>query len=265
VRKINKILITRTKEQSEEFAGLLKKCELEPVFFPVLKIENSGAELEKYLLKIDEYDALIFTSANGARAFFERCNKDFLEEKLFLKTFCAVGEKTKLAIEREGFDVAIVPNSFTAIGLADAIFKSGITFKKALFLHGNLSEKEVQTELLKRGIAVDSVEVYRTIPFQPDKSEVLKTREMLLNGETAVVTFFSPSSVENFLKIISKEFLKDVALAAVGTTTENALLKNGLKADIVPKGGKFTAEKLAEEIAEFLKHNPTHRFPPARE
>jgi len=157
-----------------------------------------------------------------------------------------------LAIEREGFDVAFMPESFTAKGLADKIIKSGRPFKKALFLHGSLSEREVETELLKRGIAVDSVEVYRTIPFQPDEADVLKMREMLLKGEISVVTFFSPSSVENFLKIISKEFLKEVNLAAVGSTTEMALLKNGLKADIVPGDGKFTAEKLAQEITGFL-------------
>lgn len=250
MRTISNILITRAREQSEEFAGLLKERGLEPIFFPVLKIENFGTELEKYLLKIDDYDALIFTSANGVRAFFELLKSDVL--KLRLKTFCAVGEKTKQAIEQEGFDVAIMPESFTAMGLADSIFKSGNTYKKALFLHGNLSEKEIETELLKSEIEVDSVEVYRTIPFQQDEAEVLKIREMLLKREISVVTFFSPSSVENFLKIISKEFLKDVALAVVGTTTETALLKNGLKAEIVPKDGKFTAGKLAREIAEYL-------------
>jgi uroporphyrinogen-III synthase len=145
-----------------------------------------------------------------------------------------------------------MPESFTAKGLADKIIKSGKPFKKALFLHGSLSEREVETELLKSGISADSVEVYRTIPFKPEEADILKIREMLLKGEISVITFFSPSSVENFSKIISKEFLKDVSIAAVGTTTETALLKNGLKADIVPKGGTFTAVGLASEIAEYL-------------
>ncbi|HYF02431.1 MAG TPA: uroporphyrinogen-III synthase [Patescibacteria group bacterium] len=251
-----KVLITRSCEQSSEFAELLKNYNLEPTFFPVLKIEapHSWDELDEKIIKIDEYDALIFTSANGVRFFFERFKKNFSKEKLLLKTFCAVGGKTTSALEKEGFDVAFTPEYFTAKGLVDMIFKRAKPFKKALFLHGNLSEKEVEIELLKSGIAVDSVEVYRTIPFQPEAEIVVKTGEMLLKGEISVVTFFSPSSVENFLTIVSKEFLKDVALAAVGTTTESALFKNGLKADIVPKEGKFTAEKLAEEIAEYLQN-----------
>ncbi len=267
VVQTKKILITRAREQSAEFAQLLKARGLEPIFFPVLKIEtpNSWEEFDEKLLKIDEYDALIFTSANGVRAFFEHCKNNFLKEKLLLKTFCAVGEKTKSAIEAEGFNVAIMPENFTAKGLAEAIFKSKKSLKKALFLHGNLSEREIETELLKARIEVDAVGVYRTIPFQPEDAEVLKTQEMLLKGEISVITFFSPSSVENFLKIIPQDFLKNVAIAAVGSTTEIALLKNGLKSDIIPKDGKFTAEKLVEEIVKFLKHKPTYRFPPARE
>ncbi|MES2767068.1 MAG: uroporphyrinogen-III synthase [Bacteroidota bacterium] len=264
---MKKILITREPEQAAEFAELLKVRGLEPVLFPVLKIirPHSWNELEEKIIKIDEYDTLIFTSANSVHMLFNPFTKRIPRGKLLLKKFCAVGEKTRIAIEKLGFTVDITPENYTAKALAEAIFKSEIPIKKALFLHGNLSKKQIEAELLKGGVLVDSVEVYKTVPLILEKDDVIKTQEMLSNGEISVVTFFSPSSVENFLKIIQQEFLKSVAIAAVGTTTESMLLQYGLKADILPKDGKFTADKLAEEIAEFLKHNPTYGFPPARE
>jgi len=72
-----KILITRAREQSAQFASSLKKLGAEVIEFPTIEIlpPLNWTGLDRAIQKLNSYDWLILTSANGVRFFFERLKK----------------------------------------------------------------------------------------------------------------------------------------------------------------------------------------------
>ncbi len=69
-----KILITRAREQSGEFATLLKKTGAEVIEFPTIEIVPPlrWKELDQAIDQLKSYDWIIFTSANGVHFFWQR-------------------------------------------------------------------------------------------------------------------------------------------------------------------------------------------------
>ncbi len=69
-----KVLITRARNQSIEFASSLKTLGAEVIEFPTIDIlpPLSWKGLDQAIQKINAYDWLIFTSVNGVRFFSER-------------------------------------------------------------------------------------------------------------------------------------------------------------------------------------------------
>ena len=69
-----KIIITRTREQSEELAALLAEKGAETIAFPTIEIcdPDSWESLDQALTNLEVYSWLIFTSVNGVKKFFNR-------------------------------------------------------------------------------------------------------------------------------------------------------------------------------------------------
>jgi uroporphyrinogen III methyltransferase / synthase len=68
------VVITRPEKQADDLAKLLMKEGANPIHFPTIKIvpPASWRELDAAIKKLEEYDWLIFTSANGVAYLFER-------------------------------------------------------------------------------------------------------------------------------------------------------------------------------------------------
>ena len=104
--------------------------------------------------------------------------------------------------------------------------------------------------LREQGAAVDDIALYDTITAVPDPPVL----EELRRG-VDVLTFTSPSSVRNFLRILSDAGLDagaimDAALiVAIGPVTAAELAQHGRTADIVPT--EYTVEAM---IAALTQH-----------
>jgi uroporphyrinogen-III synthase len=85
--------------------------------------------------------------------------------------------------------------------------------------------------LKSNGAEIDEVIVYRTVA--PQNAETNKLKEMLQRKEIDAVTFFSPSSMENFVAVVPVELLSGAAIAAIGRTTSDAAAQFGLNMDVI--------------------------------
>ncbi|MCS6817351.1 MAG: uroporphyrinogen-III synthase [Blastocatellia bacterium] len=246
------VLITRPRDHAQEFATLLREGGAEPLFFPTIEIAppESWEACDARLQQIDAYTDLIFTSPNAVRFFLERCARFFDLARLRTRTFHAVGPKTAHALAAHGFSVAALPEDFDAAHLAEAIASVRTTHaRRFLFPKGDLAEETLVRRLQAAGLSVDSVTVYRTVKPNPPAETQRAIWRALQRGEIHVVTFFSPSSVRNFVDFFPNfpALFSNAAsdrppkIAVLGETTARACRTLGLPVHLCPEGRSAAA------------------------
>ena len=153
--------------------------------------------------------SLIFTSANGVKAFFEnkfQANEDFTSPQ-YNKIYC-VGEKTKKELRKNGFGTfKVLKNAET---LSQFIIENCANEK---FIHfcGNLALDVLDKDLPLQNIEYKKVVVYETKPLKPKITE-----------KYHAIVFFSPSGVRSFAENNS---LENTMLFSIGKTTTKELKK----------------------------------------
>lgn len=246
------VLITRPADQTEGFVQAIERLGGNAVLFPTIEITSpaSWEACNAAIQNIEQYNALVFTSANAVRKFFERVKLvgNTFKEELNRKTIYTIGERTKRAVESEGHPMQIGPEVATAEALAAMIAKSDIRGRRFLFPRGNLGRDVLPKSLRAAGAIVDEVIVYHTI--KPAHQEIHRIEQLFLKKEIDIITFFSPSSIRNFLEMISLEELNGVPVAVIGPVTADVAKSSGLRVDIVAP--RSNEESLAQAIAEYF-------------
>lgn len=246
------VLITRPADQTEGFVQAIERLGGNAVLFPTIEITSpaSWEACDAAIQNIEQYNALVFTSANAVRKFFERVKLvgNTFKEELNRKTIYTIGERTKRAVESEGHPMQIGPEVATAEALAAMIAKSDIRGRRFLFPRGNLGRDVLPKSLRAAGAIVDEVIVYHTI--KPAHQEIDRIEQLFLKKEIDIITFFSPSSIRNFLEMISLEELNGVPVAVIGPVTADVAKSSGLRVDIVAP--RSNEESLAQAIAEYF-------------
>ncbi|MBI5675049.1 MAG: uroporphyrinogen-III C-methyltransferase [Nitrospirae bacterium] len=248
-----RVLVTR--EHSEGFEAL-EELGAEVIEFSTIKIvpPESWSELDAAIDKIESYNWLIFTSANGVKFFFKR----FFERDRDIRDLkgikiCSIGEKTASFIKSYGIKVDLVPEQFNAEGLVKS-FASGLAgggLKGLRFLLPRAEEaREVFPEKVRElGGEIDVATAYRAV-----KPEVhgKRLRRFLKEGKISIATFTSAATFNNFMSIMEDDalgLLKGVAIAVIGPVTARAVEKAGLKVTIMPE--EATIEAMIKSIIEW--------------
>jgi uroporphyrinogen III methyltransferase/synthase len=250
-----RILITR--EYTKDYEPL-EDLGAEIFEFPTIKIvpPESYKELDESIDKIETYNWIIFTSANGFRYFIQRLidkNRDIRDLKGI--KICAIGTKTAEVIKNYGLRVDLIPEEFNAEGLISAIAQEFGGVEENIFelkgLKILLPRAEVAREIFPEkvrdlGGEIDTPTAYRTI-----KPEIhgKRLKRFLKEGRISIATFTSAATFNNFVDIIGSdatEILRDVTIAAIGPVTAKAIEKVGLRVSIMPK--EATINAMVEEI-----------------
>lgn len=252
------ILVTRSKEQAEEFVRLIENYGASPILFPTIEIQppDSWQEFDDIIKIINQFDGIIFTSLNAVEKFFLRF-KELNSDTLILKNIpiYTVGSKTKSEIENHNLKCELLPEIFTSESLAKAINKKDIVGKKFLFPRGNISKDTIISNLTEAGAQVVSLVVYKT--SKPNHENIFMIEEKLLKKEIDVITFTSPSTVHNFFEILNKKFkniIKELAaIAVIGPTTASTLRSYSIDPDIIPQIS--TIEDMLKSIEFFFNQS----------
>lgn len=251
------IIVTRARDQASNFSDLLEKKGAYAIQFPTIETvpPDSWKAIDKAIQNIEEYDWLIFTSANGVKYFLERI-KENRKDIRCLKgiKLCAIGPKTAEVLEKIGIRIDFVPAEYRAEGILEGLGSNEVKGEKILIPRAAAAREVLPEELVKLGATVDVVAAYKTI--QP-KGKTDEIREMLENKEIDVITFTSSSTVINFINMFEKEeipgLMNGVTIACIGPITAETAKKNGLKASIVPES--YTIEAFTDAIVEFYKNS----------
>lgn len=248
------IVITRPKEQAEELAELLRSHGAKIVFFPTIEIAPTEQiqDLDRAIGKIKTYQWIIFTSVNGVKFFFKRFKERGKDIKDLKKLgICSIGPATAGAIKERGIQVDLMPESFIAEGVVSAFQDMEISGLRILLPRAEIARDVIPEGLAKLGAQVDVVTIYSAVSSGLHKSQL---EGFIENGDIDVITFTSPSTLKNFMKIMGEDFIlpSNIRVACIGPVTAEAAENAGLKTDIV--GEPYTISGLVKGLIDYFKN-----------
>ena len=242
------VLVTRPKDQAASFVQKLEEYGLNSIVFPTIEIRPvSGWKVPDLSL----FDGLFFTSPNSVTFFIERLLKESPDELKNLQKLkvWAVGKTTSSDLAAHGVTTEPIPKIADAVTLMEEIDSSTIAGHSFLFLRGSLSLGVIPDVIKKRGGRCVEVTVYENLA--PSLEESAKIKTLLEQGKLSCLSFTSPSTAINFFEAMGTTAVpSDVLVAAIGTTTANALKKLDVKVDVIPES--FDGPSFAKAIAKAL-------------
>jgi uroporphyrinogen III methyltransferase / synthase len=241
-----RIVVTRAKGQAEALTFGLRALGADTVELPTIAIETAldSEPLDCAIARLDEYDWLIFTSANGVQFFLERLDRSAVDLRKLRAKICAIGPATRRAVESLHLKVDLMGKEYVAESLVEAFSRFELTGKRMLLPRAAVARDLLPMELRRRGAQVDVVEAYRTVIPQ-DAAE----RAQQIFGAARKpdwITFTSSSTVKNLMRVISWQELRGVKVASIGPVTSATARHAGLKVTVEP--AQYTVDGLIAAI-----------------
>jgi len=220
-----RILITRAREQAQSLAEKIRTLGGEPIEFPTIDFApiEDYQEFDAALARVENFDWVVFTSANGVSATADRLRVLGSEPRtLAVRKIAAIGPATVAALEAMGMRVDFVPTKFLGEQIAlELPIERG---QRALLLRADIASDVLERGLVARGVVVTNIAVYRTIMPHASKTN--------LNGIDAV-TFTSSSTVRNFIALMNGNGLGSASVVCIGPVTAETARKLGLRVDAI--------------------------------
>lgn len=231
-----RIVITRPREQSAEWRALLEAQGAAVIELPLIQVTKhyDKSTLIEVFTELTQYEWLIFTSANGARFFFEEFLKGFEDIRaLGLVRIAVVGEATADVIRSYHLRVDLQPKKANAEELAQALIeRESIDSAKVLVVTGNLNRDTLVDKLHEARAIVDRLPIYKTEETNLAADPV--AGDFREKGADAIL-FASPSAAQSFfdqaaaLKLSAKA--RRPLSGSIGATTTAAMKQLGLPVD----------------------------------
>jgi uroporphyrinogen-III synthase len=251
-----RVVVTRSVEQARDLMARLENMGATVLLFPAVSFSEPSdtAELDRAIRSLVAFDWILFTSANAARFFAARCRKLGVEPSQEGNYLCAaVGPATASAVAAEGFSVDYVAQEFLGASLAQELSAS-LGGKKILLPRSERARPDLPDALRAVGAEVTEVVAYHTGGVGVIDPGVMRA---IREAQVDVISFFSPSAIENMRADLGEEVLSRLgaraALAAVGPVTAAALRSAGLPVAI--EAPFATAESMAAAIANYFSRS----------
>jgi uroporphyrinogen-III synthase/AcrR family transcriptional regulator len=249
------IVITRTVEQSKESSDVFLKLGANVIIFPTLDILPPGTweEFDKIILNNEKIDFLIFTSSHAVRMFIKRCNELNIKPDWNETKVVAVGNKTADACRNNDISVDIIPAKFSGEGVITELSKFNLHGKIIFIPRSEIGREELPEGLKKLGAQIKTAPVYNV--STPTRERISEYIYRFKNSKPNLFIFTSPSTFENFMKILKIEnpaaYFNGYDLAAIGPTTKTAIEQKGVNVSVMPE--EYTINSLADAIVKYYE------------
>jgi uroporphyrinogen III methyltransferase/synthase len=228
-----RIAITRAREQADSLAARLSALGAAVIELPPIEIcpPADPGPLDHAIANLPSYDWLIFTSANGVRAFIDRLP----DLRALRGKICAIGPATRAAIESLHLKIDLMGEQYVAESLVEAFAAHDLAGKRILLPRAAVARDIIPIELRKRGAHVDVVEAYRTVA--PEIRDIPKFD---------AITFTSSSTVKNFVAAAGAESLAAAKVVTIGPVTTQTARDLGLT--VAAQAEVYTTEGLVQAL-----------------
>lgn len=242
-----RVLITRPKKDSLEFAQALQEIGAEAVFLPTIEIAPLADThaLDQAITRLHCYDWLVLTSSNAAEIFLGR--KAALEigglpENLRI---AAIGSRTAARIQEQGIKPDFVPDEYKAEAILPGL--GDLHGKWVLLPMADIAHDTLPRAIREADGIAHVITAYRTLPAEPDSNGLAALREGL-----DYITFTSGSTARNFVDLVKGAGLDpfhlpgDPQIACIGPKTAHVAEELGFHVSVVAK--TYTVAGLLQAI-----------------
>ena len=243
-----RVLVTRAAHQASALGDALAARGLLVVSTPMLSIEppdDDYTALHQALLRLEDFDWLVFTSGNAVTAFAEQ--REALDIEEIPCRIASIGAATSRALTQAGLRVDLQPDTAVAEALAQAL-RPHVRGKSVLLICAQETRGVLERELPQAGANLTVAHSYRNAVPQ-GAAEALR-REL---PNLAAITFASGSAVQHLLAVCDAAGLTlppDIILASIGPVTSAALRDHGYQPHL--EATQPSIEVLSSELARHL-------------
>jgi uroporphyrinogen III methyltransferase / synthase len=252
-----RIVVTRARDKASVLAEALAALGAEVVSIPTIEIRDpqSWEPLDQAIRRLEEFDFLLVTSANGVRKLLGRlraCGRS--PGDLAGLEIGAIGPATAEEFSRAGVRVDFLPREYRAEGLLEELGDRDLEGKAFLIPRAKVARDLVPRALAERGAQVSVVEAYETVLPSIRPAEL----DRLLTPVPDMITFTSSSTATNFVALLGErragEFLRSVATASIGPITSETIRKLGACVSVEAEVSSIPG--LVEAIKEYFGRLP---------
>jgi len=224
------IVVTRMCEQADSLSEPLRAHGAEVIEAPTIAIADleSYHAVDRVLGNLSAYDWLLLTSANGVEAMFKRMEVLNYDHRVLSGVKIAVvGSATAKRLADKGVTADLVPAEAVGEALADELIQQGIRTKRVLILRADIGRQYLIEALREAGAVCDDLAIYRTVCPKKLPDSFLERYD---KSKIDWITFTSPSSFVNLLKLLGQDRQKRLAdnkLASIGPVTTQAIRHAG--------------------------------------
>lgn len=222
---------------------MLREAGAEPVLAPTINLvpPSDPAAAEQAIARAATYAWIVFTSANGVRAFFDHLQARREDARTFgFARIAAIGIKTSRALLQQRIYADLVPQTYIAEDLADALIAASKPGDSILVYRAEEARDVLPVRLREAGRNADVVAAYKTVVADdPDFAAKAASCDIL--------TFTSASTVRGFVHNLhgpaaAAHSARGKIVACIGPVTADEARKNGL--DVTVTADEFTADGL---------------------
>ncbi|MSR60799.1 MAG: uroporphyrinogen-III C-methyltransferase [Planctomycetaceae bacterium] len=223
--------VTRPAGQSAAVIARLFDLGAQPVLMPTIEIlpPTDWHEVDRTLERLATFDWIAFTSVNGVRSLMGRLWETGSDgRRLGGIKLAAIGEGTSQALAEFHLRADLVPSSFRAEALAEAL-KPHVAGRHVLWARASRCREILPIELRSAGATLEELVVYRNEDV--DQLDV-PTLAAIEGGELDWIGLSSPSIARSLARLLSpaaKARLGDpIRLASISPITTAAAHEAGL-------------------------------------
>jgi uroporphyrinogen III methyltransferase/synthase len=224
-----RVVVTRARAQASGLGATLRGLGAEVVELPAIRIEPrlDSEAVRGAVESIREYTLICLTSPNGVRLLFDALRTAGLDARaLSGATVAAIGPGTARALARAGIVADIVPDTFVAEALVEALGEVEVAGERVLVARAAEARDVIPEHLGGRGAEVDVVPLYETVREEPGPEAVDAAQS------ADYVTFTSSSTVRNLTEALGDRFPNAARIVSIGPVTSEAARDAGLEVHV---------------------------------
>lgn len=242
-----RILVTRPARGAETFAAALREVGAIPIVAPTIEFQppDDAFAAVQAVRTARNHAWIVFTSATGVDAFFDRLDEQREDARaLGDAKVAAIGIKTSQALRERGVYSDLVPQSFVAEDLAQALIVASQTGDEILIYRAQEARDVLPERLSEAGRKPLVVAAYKTVTRKdPQLAEKVASCD--------VVTFTSASTVRGFAQNLggssaAADAAKEKIVACIGLITAQEAQAMGIRVDAVAQ--EYTADGLLRAL-----------------
>lgn len=238
------VLVTRPEHQADALSKRLTELGARVLCQPAIEIAPPAdwAAVDSTIQRLDEFQWLAFSSANGVEHFLNRVLALGHDMRLLghLK-LAAIGPATEHALGKFHLHADLRPDTYRAEALAETLLPH-VKGQRVLLLRASRGREVLAETLAADAAIVEQVVVYESTDILTPREEISAA---LVTGKIDFITVTS-SAIARSLANMFGEALLSARLAAISPLTADTLAELGYPASAV--ADSFTGEGLVDAI-----------------